>query len=170
MARLTREESQALTRAKLLANAVRVVAAEGYEGASIDKIAEAAGYSKGAFYSNFASKEELFLELLETHAGQDVVEIARLLDGVSVPAAIIDRFCEWADSRASDPTWGLLALELMRRARRAARRSPTSRARSWCARCAVTNGRLMRCPMSIRGTVGPRSRTRSATSWLTETP
>ena len=106
MARLTREESQALTRAKLLANAVRVVAAEGYEGASIDKIAEAAGYSKGAFYSNFASKEELFLELLETHAGQDVVEIARLLDGVSVPAAIIDRFCEWADSRASDPTWG----------------------------------------------------------------
>ncbi len=120
MARLTREESQALTRAKLLANAVRVVAAEGYEGASIDKIAEAAGCSKGAFYSNFSSKEELFLELLETHAGQDVVEIARLLDGVSGPAAIIDRFCEWADSRASDPTWGLLALELLRRARREA--------------------------------------------------
>lgn len=120
MARLTREESQALTRAKLLENAVRVVAAEGYEGASIDKIAEAAGFSKGAFYSNFSSKEELFLELLEGHAGQDVVEIARLLDGVSEPAAIIDRFCEWADDRASDPTWGLLALELLRRARREA--------------------------------------------------
>lgn len=120
MTRLTREQSQALTRAKLLEHAVRVVAAEGYEGASIDKIAEAAGYSKGAFYSNFASKEELFLELLETHAGQDVVEIGRLVEGVTEPAEIIERFCDWADERASDPTWGLLALELFRRARREA--------------------------------------------------
>lgn len=118
MARLTREESQAITRAKLLENAVRVVAAEGYEGASIDKIAEAAGFSKGAFYSNFSSKEELFLELLESHAGQDVVEIDRLLADATNPSEIIDRICQWADERASDPTWGLLALELFRRARR----------------------------------------------------
>lgn len=118
MTRLTREESQALTRSKLLDSAARVVAAEGYEGASIDKIAEAAGFSKGAFYSNFSSKEELFLELLETHASQDVVEIERLIGGITEPAQIIDRFCAWADERASDPTWGLLALELLRRARR----------------------------------------------------
>jgi AcrR family transcriptional regulator len=120
LARLTREESQARTRARLLESAVRVVATEGYEGASIDKIAEAAGYSKGAFYSNFSSKEELFLELLESHASQDVIEIGRLLDGVSDPVEIIVRICAWADERASDPTWGLLALELFRRARREA--------------------------------------------------
>jgi AcrR family transcriptional regulator len=118
LARLTREESQALTRAQLLDCAPQVVAREGFEGASIDKIAEAAGFSKGAFYSNFSSKEEFFLELLERHAGQDVVEIARLLDGVVEPGAIIDRVCDWAKERAADPTWGLLALELFRRARR----------------------------------------------------
>ncbi|MBC7986810.1 MAG: TetR/AcrR family transcriptional regulator [Sphingomonadaceae bacterium] len=120
MARLAREQSQARTRARLLDRAPRVVAREGYEGASIDKIAEAAGFSKGAFYSNFASKEEFFLELLERHAGQDVVEIGRLLDGVGDPAEIIDRISDWADRRAADPTWGLLALELFRRARREA--------------------------------------------------
>lgn len=120
MSRLTREESQALTRAKLLEAAPRVVAREGYEGASIDKIAEAAGFSKGAFYSNFSSKEEFFLELLERHAGQDVVEIERLLDGIAEPGQIIDRMSDWAEQRASDPVWGLLALELFRHARRTA--------------------------------------------------
>lgn len=91
MPALTREESQARTRRLLLEKGPEVVAREGYEGASIDKIAEAAGFSKGAFYSNFATKEEYFLELLERHAGQDVVEIASLLDGITDPEEIIDR-------------------------------------------------------------------------------
>lgn len=120
MARLSREESQALTRARLLEHAPEVVAREGYEGASIDKIAEAAGYSKGAFYSNFASKEAFFFELLDRHARQDVVELNALLGDVTQPNEIIDRICNWADQRASDPTWGLLALELFRRVRREA--------------------------------------------------
>lgn len=120
MARLTREESQARTKARLLEYAPQVLAREGYEGASVDKIAEAAGFSKGAFYSNFTSKEEFFLELLERHAGQDVVEIGKLLDGVSDAEVIIDRICDWVEERAADPTWGLLVLELFRRARREA--------------------------------------------------
>lgn len=120
LARLTREESQARTRARLLEFAPQVVAREGYEGASIDKITEAAGYSKGAFYSNFASKDEFFLELLETHAGQDVVEIASLLVGITEPEEIIARVSSWAAGKASDPTWGILPLELFRQARREA--------------------------------------------------
>ena len=56
------------------------MAREGYESASVDRIAEEAGFSKGAFYSNFDSKEEIFLELLETHSMQDVDEIAEMLE------------------------------------------------------------------------------------------
>ena len=56
MARLTREQSQAITRERILSAAGDVVARDGYDGASVDRIAEAAGYSKGAFYSNFSSK------------------------------------------------------------------------------------------------------------------
>lgn len=118
MPALTREESQARTRRLLLEKGPEVVAREGYEGASIDKIAEAAGFSKGAFYSNFGSKEEYFLELLERHAGQDVPEIAKLLEGVSEPDDIIERMAGWSTRRASDPVWGAMALEFLRRAKR----------------------------------------------------
>jgi TetR/AcrR family transcriptional regulator, transcriptional repressor of aconitase len=115
--RLTREESQALTRKRLLESAHEVVARVGYENASIDLIAENAGYSKGAFYSNFDSKEAIFLELLETHAAQDVPEIAVLLDGVDDPNQMITVISDWAAQRSRDPSWGVLALELLRRAR-----------------------------------------------------
>ena len=51
------------TRADLLTAARRVFAEKGYEGASVGDVAAAAGYTKGAVYANFGSKEELFLEL-----------------------------------------------------------------------------------------------------------
>ena len=115
--RLTREESRALTREKLLASAYEVMAREGYESASIDRIAEEAGFSKGAFYSNFESKEEIFLELLETHSLEDVREITGLLGNVDDPQEMIEIISDWAESRARDPSWGMLALDLFRRAK-----------------------------------------------------
>ena len=51
------------TRQRLLEAAGRVFAAKGYEGASVSDIAAAAGFTKGAFYASFASKEEVFLEI-----------------------------------------------------------------------------------------------------------
>ncbi|ASY66492.1 Transcriptional regulator, TetR family (plasmid) [Sinorhizobium sojae CCBAU 05684] len=118
MARLTREQSQARTKAKLLASAREVVAREGYEGATIERIAEEAGFSKGAFYSNFNGKEDIFLYLLETHAGEDVVELQELLGPIEDPRELIDTLSSWAQERSTDPSWGMLALELFRHARR----------------------------------------------------
>src|SRR4051812_22581139 len=63
--RLTRAEQQARTRSTLLEAAERVIVERGYQGASVEAITAAAGYTRGAFYSNFASKEELFAELLQ---------------------------------------------------------------------------------------------------------
>ena len=63
--RLTRAERQAQTRQELLDAAARVFVERGFEGASIEAITEEAGYTRGAFYSNFASKAELFAELLQ---------------------------------------------------------------------------------------------------------
>ena len=57
----TRGERRAATRAALLRSASRSICALGMDGASIDHIAAQAGFTKGAFYANFASKEELFL-------------------------------------------------------------------------------------------------------------
>jgi AcrR family transcriptional regulator len=64
-ARLTRSERRAQTRQALLDAAARVFIDRGFAGASVEAIAEEAGYTRGAFYSNFASKEELFAELLQ---------------------------------------------------------------------------------------------------------
>jgi AcrR family transcriptional regulator len=62
--RLTRAQAKARTRERLLDAAGRVFAERGFTGATVEEIAESAGYSIGALYSNFAGKEELFLELL----------------------------------------------------------------------------------------------------------
>jgi AcrR family transcriptional regulator len=63
--RLTREESRALTQERLLEAAAKGFARHGFEGVSVETITEAAGFSRGAFYSNFKSKDELFLALIE---------------------------------------------------------------------------------------------------------
>ena len=63
--RMSRAEAQAQTRAAILDAAARVFSERGFIGASVEAITEAAGYSRGAFYSNFESKEQLFAELLQ---------------------------------------------------------------------------------------------------------
>ena len=71
MARLTRAQRREQTQERLLDAAGRVFARRGFHDASVDEVAEAAGYTKGAVYSNFRSKEELFLALLDQRlAGQ----------------------------------------------------------------------------------------------------
>lgn len=63
--RLSREEKKAETRSRLLVAAARIFAAKGFQGATIEEIAEEAGFSRGAFYSNFESKEDLLRALFE---------------------------------------------------------------------------------------------------------
>jgi AcrR family transcriptional regulator len=63
--RLSRTEQRAQTRVALLEAAARVFVEQGFLGASVEAIAAEAGYTRGAFYSNFGSKEELFAELLQ---------------------------------------------------------------------------------------------------------
>jgi AcrR family transcriptional regulator len=62
--RMTREDSRDRTTQRLLAAARKLIAKQGLSDTSLDDIAEAAGYTRGAFYSNFSSKGDLFIELL----------------------------------------------------------------------------------------------------------
>ena len=72
MTRLSRAESQARTRRDLIDAATVVFARRGFGGASNAEVAEEAGYTKGAVYSNFSSKDELFLAALETRLRERV--------------------------------------------------------------------------------------------------
>jgi len=85
------------TRANLLDAAFSVFAAKGFGRVSIEEVCEAAGYSRGAFYSNFDSLDELFFALYRQRADliADQVSGALALDGpgLDVPAAV-DRVTE----------------------------------------------------------------------------
>jgi AcrR family transcriptional regulator len=78
--RLTREESRDLTRLRLLDAGAVIIAKKGLNGASVEDIAAHAGYTRGAFHSNFRSKAELFIELLKRDH-QDVQQgLQQILD------------------------------------------------------------------------------------------
>jgi AcrR family transcriptional regulator len=74
--RLTRKEKQAETRARLLDAAERVFLRRGLGGSSVEEIAAEAGFTRGAFYSNFQSKDELFVELLQDRVYRQYAEMA----------------------------------------------------------------------------------------------
>ena len=61
---MTREDSRDQTTQHLLEAAQKLIAKKGLSAASVEDIAAAAGYTRGAFYSNFSSKGDLFIELL----------------------------------------------------------------------------------------------------------
>ncbi len=79
MTRLTRAQSQARTRELILAAARAAFIRDGFARTSLESIAEAAGFSKGAVYSNFESKDALFLELLEEKFAADSEAMGRLI-------------------------------------------------------------------------------------------
>jgi AcrR family transcriptional regulator len=78
MARLTRAERRRQTRARLLDAAGQVFARRGFHAATVDEVAEAAGYTKGAVYSNFATKDELFLALLDQRVAAQLQQVEAL--------------------------------------------------------------------------------------------
>ena len=70
--RIPRAERKAQTRSELLAAARQVFVRQGFHAATLDEIADEAGYTKGAVYSNFRGKDDLFLALLEEHYEQRI--------------------------------------------------------------------------------------------------
>lgn len=84
--RLTREERKAQTRARLLESAQALFAVQGYEGTSIDDIARDAGYTRGAFYANFANKESIMAELIASGFEGDLEGI-RQMQSIDDPEA-----------------------------------------------------------------------------------
>jgi AcrR family transcriptional regulator len=78
--RLTREESREQTRLRLLDAASAVIAKKGLAGTSVEDIVGHAGYTRGAFYSNFKSKTDLFIELLKNDHQNIQLDLQQLLD------------------------------------------------------------------------------------------
>ena len=110
--RLSRAESQARTRAALVDAAAFVFAARGFEGATMDEIAAEAGFTRGAVYSNFADKADLFLAVLDERLEARAAEVGGLLEGAAGPGDFFVALAA-ADAGRGDEerTWELLRAE-----------------------------------------------------------
>ena len=103
--RLSRVERRQRTRDELLDAAERRFSARGFQACSLDEIATEAGYTKGAVYSNFASKEDLFLAVYERRAERAVAEVERIVADLG-PAEALHRVAEdTARRRGEDDGW-----------------------------------------------------------------
>ena len=108
---LPRVEQVAANRRVLLNAALGVFREVGYAAASVDAIAEAAGFTKGAVYSHFSSKADLFLSLLEDRLAERARHALEITSRRSSPSDGYDLVYQmFADSRA-DGRWRLAVLE-----------------------------------------------------------
>jgi AcrR family transcriptional regulator len=111
-ARLTREESKANTRERLLGAARTVFARSGFHGASVEEIASEAGFSTGALYSNFDGKEDLFLAVMERAIDEHAREIS---DAVGARSSMTERATggarQWMTMIEREPEVLLLFME-----------------------------------------------------------
>jgi AcrR family transcriptional regulator len=82
---LTADRRRQQTRDYLLEAAAQVFAARGFHDASIDEIAAAAGFTKGAVYSNFKNKEDLFLALIEANYAREMAALKETLEASDIP-------------------------------------------------------------------------------------
>lgn len=106
--------TRAQTRQRLLEAAAVIFADKGIAAASIEDICGEAGFSRGAFYSNFGAKDELVIELLEEHLTANLAEIDRLFDE-AVDAADFIQSMESERRRRDDVIDGngMLYIELL---------------------------------------------------------
>ena len=100
----TRAERQAHTRTQLVDAAERLFTAQGFHATSLDAVAAEAGFTKGAVYSNFASKEDLFFAVYVRRVDARVAEFERILEEAPTPREGIERIIPGTGDRpqASD--------------------------------------------------------------------
>jgi AcrR family transcriptional regulator len=109
--RLTRAEQTERNRAQLLAAARRVFLERGYYGASVDQIAEQAGFSTGVVYSQFGGKADLFLALLEARIAERAAGNAQAVEDLAGDRGLRRLLEHAASVDRAEPEWGLLVIE-----------------------------------------------------------
>jgi AcrR family transcriptional regulator len=139
MSRVRTRPTRDATRERLFEAAARVFEARGIGAASVEAIAAAAGFTRGAFYSNFASKDELIVAMLEDHVERSVRHhldlLARHRDPVDFLAALRASDRDRQDSLGRAP---LLHMELILFVARSAKRRPALAKRLRARRALVT--------------------------------
>ena len=112
--RLTRVESRARTRMRIIEAATALFLRGGFQATSLEQVAEEAGYTVGAVYSNFESKTAVGVAVIDELYAAEEQRLAELL--AKVPDGdtdgVFDALSSWADSTIGDPGWTRLEIEI----------------------------------------------------------
>ena len=110
--RLSRSQSAAVTRRRLLDAAQGLFLERGFHGASLEAVAERAGFTKGAVYSRFASKGDLFVELLAARRVETIRGFEALAAEAGTSADLLRAISRWWTQRLGEgPAWQLALIE-----------------------------------------------------------
>jgi AcrR family transcriptional regulator len=117
MARISRAESQARTRETLVQTAKKLFLRDGYAATKLEKVADEAGYSKGAVYSNFRNKDQLCLAVVDSIRADQAHRMAKAIGGAATLEEMLTAFQQWADETIGDQAWTVFEVEFATRAR-----------------------------------------------------
>ncbi len=109
--RLTRQESREATRGRLIEAAEKAFIRHGFEASSVEAVAESAGFSRGAFYSNFRSKDDLLVEVLKVKRQEIRDALDEIIRREPDPASRLRAVLEWYVNQDLNPGWIVLETE-----------------------------------------------------------
>lgn len=113
------------TQAKILDAAGALFSEQGFEKTQLEEVAARAGYTRGAIYAHYASKEDLFLALVEYRVLSKFIAMRRIIEAEPDINKRLAIFKRWIAAQAGDHTWGILMMEF----KLYALRRPESRAK-----------------------------------------
>jgi AcrR family transcriptional regulator len=99
------------TQEKLILAAETIFIRDGFANAKLEDIAEHAGYTRGAIYAHYKSKEDLFLALLEQRVTANIAVFRKFFDKPLPPAERLEKFRSMLLRLLCDRSWSILSLE-----------------------------------------------------------
>ena len=114
VARLSRAESRERTRARIIDAATTLFLRGGFRATSLEQVAEAAGFTIGAVYSNFAGKTEMGIAVIDRLYARELERLRQSLEPVPTGdrEALFGALSRWADGTIGDPDWTRLEIEI----------------------------------------------------------
>ena len=112
-AKISRDEKQIQTRKQLIEAGFHLISEQGYSAVSIRNISKYAGYTQGAFYSNFAHKEDFLLTLLKLQFEQENQQLKKIMSQTHLPRSDLMAALElWLIDFFKNDEWLKISIEL----------------------------------------------------------
>lgn len=111
--KISRDEKQIQTRLHLINAGLHLISEQGYSAVSIRNISKYAGYTQGAFYSNFSHKEEFLLTLMKSQFEQENAQLQKIMTQIDSDfSSLLEKLELWLTDFFQNDEWLKISIEL----------------------------------------------------------